>query len=149
MRNYVHQKQVPRLLRQTILLQFQYGLHERNTFNLHLGSKGQLVHGNTSPALYFVSHREEGKHGKSIAASDRQTHRLTGLGLMLPKNSSYTWFIGAKSSIVVRKTLTLTALFKLLPAASRTAERFLIATRWDTMFSRAFVHGAMRYNKTG
>jgi hypothetical protein len=54
---------------------------------------------------------------------------LTGLGLTLPKNSSYASFMGAKSSMVVRKTLTLTILFRLLSAASRTARRLLMACR--------------------
>ncbi|KAI0554770.1 hypothetical protein F4679DRAFT_236440 [Xylaria curta] len=38
--------------------------------------------------------------------------------------------MAAKSSIVVRKTFTLTMFSRLLPAASRTAARFLIAVRY-------------------
>lgn len=55
--------------------------------------------------------------------------QLTGLGSTLPKNSSKASFMGAKSSMVVRKILILTMLFRLLPAASSTADIFFIAVR--------------------
>lgn len=49
--------------------------------------------------------------------------RLTGFTSWV-KNSSYASFMVAKLSMVVRKMLTLTTLFMLLPASSSTVERF-------------------------
>lgn len=59
--------------------------------------------------------------------------RLTGLGSTCAKASLYASCIAAKSSMVVRKTLTLTTLARLDPDALRTAERCLRVWRCDRL----------------
>ena len=81
--------------------------------NFYICVERQGLHGNTSADLSDVS----------IVASHpsyaAQWIILTGLGS--GKNLVYTSFTAAKSSILARNTLTLTALARLEPPASRTA----------------------------
>lgn len=89
----------------------------RNALNLDIRSQRQLLHSYTRSRLDLVS-----------PFSPHRPGRLTGNGFS--NILTYPSFIGPKSFIVVMKTLTFTMFFRLDPAVSRIAERFLMAWIW-------------------